>query len=135
MNREGIGSWLAPFLARPVALVGLAILCATIFAAIFAAVLAPYDPQAIDPIIRLTPPNAAHWFGTDQFGRDTLSRVIYSSQMALLIGVGVGSVAYHGPGGRSGRWLHDATLLTMLGLILIGAVFLIVTMNDIRGLF
>ena len=89
MNREGIGSWLAPFLARPVALVGLVILFATIFAAIFAAVLAPYDPQAIDPIIRLTPPNAAHWFGTDQFGRDTLSRVIYSSRMALLIGVGV----------------------------------------------
>ncbi len=89
MNREGIGSWLAPFLARPVALVGLAILCAMIFAAIFAAVLAPYDPQAIDPIIRLTPPDAAHWFGTDQFGRDTLSRIIYSSRMALLIGVGV----------------------------------------------
>jgi peptide/nickel transport system permease protein len=60
-----------------------------ILAAIFAAVLAPYDPLAIDPIIRLTPPNAAHWFGTDQFGRDTLSRVIYSSRMALLIGVGV----------------------------------------------
>jgi peptide/nickel transport system permease protein len=76
-------------LARPVALVGLAILLAMILAAIFAAVLAPYDPLAIDPIIRLTPPNAAHWFGTDQFGRDTLSRVIYSSRMALLIGVGV----------------------------------------------
>ena len=84
-----MGSWLAPFLARPVALVGLAILLAMILAAIFAAVLAPYDPLAIDPIIRLTPPNAAHWFGTDQFGRDTLSRVIYSSRMALLIGVGV----------------------------------------------
>ena len=34
-----------------------------------------------------------------------------------LIGVGVGSVAYHGPGGRAGRWLHDATLITMLGLM------------------
>jgi peptide/nickel transport system permease protein len=89
MNRDCMGSWLAPFLARPVALVGLAILLAMILAAIFAAVLAPYDPLAIDPIIRLTPPNAAHWFGTDQFGRDTLSRVIYSSRMALLIGVGV----------------------------------------------
>jgi peptide/nickel transport system permease protein len=89
MKREGLASWLAPFLGRPVALVGLAILFAMIFAAIFAAVLSPYDPQAIDPIIRLTPPNAAHWFGTDQFGRDTLSRVIYSSRMALLIGVGV----------------------------------------------
>ena len=64
-----------------------------ILAAIFASVLSPYDPLAIDPIIRLSPPNAVHWFGTDQFGRDTLSRVIYSSRMALLIGVGVVSFA------------------------------------------
>ena len=89
MRREGIGSWLAPFLARPVALAGLAVLFAMVLAAIFAAVLSPFDPQAIDPIIRLSPPNAIHWFGTDQFGRDTFSRVVYSSRMALLIGVGV----------------------------------------------
>ena len=89
MKKEGIRSWLTPFLARPVALAGLAFLFVVILAAVFAAVLAPYDPQAIDPIIRLSPPGAVHWFGTDQFGRDTLSRVIYSSRMALLIGVGV----------------------------------------------
>ncbi len=93
MSREPNDSWLAPFFARPVALVGLAILFAMIFAAIFAAVIAPYDPLAIDPIIRLSPPDAVHLFGTDQFGRDTLSRVIYSSRMALLIGVGVVSFA------------------------------------------
>ncbi len=89
MRREGLGSWLAPFLARPVALVGLAILLGMVLAAIFAGMLSPYDPQAIDPIIRLSPPNVTHWFGTDQFGRDTFSRVVYSSRMALLIGVGV----------------------------------------------
>jgi peptide/nickel transport system permease protein len=89
MKREVIDSWLAPFLARPIALMGLAILLAMILAAMFAALLSPYDPLAIDPIIRLSPPDAVHWFGTDQFGRDTLSRVIYSSRMALLIGVGV----------------------------------------------
>lgn len=93
MTRAGIHSWLAPFLGRPIALLGLTILIAMIFAAIFASVLSPYDPLAIDPIIRLSPPNAIHWFGTDQFGRDTLSRVIYSSRMALLIGVGVVSFA------------------------------------------
>ncbi|MCB1492662.1 MAG: ABC transporter permease [Rhodobiaceae bacterium] len=93
MTRGGFHSWLEPFLGRPIALIGLAILVATILAAIFASVLAPYDPLAINPIIRLSPPNAEHWFGTDQFGRDTLSRVIYSSRMALLIGVGVVSFA------------------------------------------
>ncbi|MFX8016137.1 ABC transporter permease, partial [Acinetobacter baumannii] len=62
---------------------------ATVLAAAFATWLAPFDPYAIDPAIRLTPPNAVPWFGTDQFGRDTLSRVIHSARMALLIGSGV----------------------------------------------
>ncbi len=62
-------------------------------AAIFAPSLAPYDPYAIHPMIRLMPPDAAHWFGTDQYGRDTLSRAIYSARMALLIGSGVVSFA------------------------------------------
>ena len=82
-------SWLAPFVARPIALVGLALLLVVLFAAIFAPWIAPFDPQDMDPIIRLSPPDAVHWFGTDQFGRDTLSRVIYSSRMALFVGVGV----------------------------------------------
>ncbi len=93
MKRAEISSWLAPFMARPIAMAGLAIILATIIAAIFAPVLAPFDPQTINPIIRLSPPNAVHWFGTDQFGRDTLSRVIYSARMALLIGLGVVSFA------------------------------------------
>lgn len=89
MSRNDAIPWLKPFIARPVALAGLGILLATLFAAGFAPWLAPYDPYAIDPMIRLTPPNAIHWFGTDQFGRDTLSRVIHSARMALLIGSGV----------------------------------------------
>jgi peptide/nickel transport system permease protein len=82
-------SWLAPFRARPVAMAGLAILLLVTAMAAFAPWLAPYDPDEIDPIIRLSPPGAAHWFGTDQFGRDTLSRIIYSSRMALLVGCSV----------------------------------------------
>lgn len=84
-----IGSWLAPFAARPIALAGLILLVVVLLMAIFAPLLAPYAPDEMDSIIRLSPPNPAHWFGTDQFGRDTLSRVIYASRMALLVGVGV----------------------------------------------
>lgn len=89
MSRDGATLWLKPFIARPIALVGLGLLLGTVLAATFAPWLAPYDPYAIDPSIRLTPPNALHWFGTDQFGRDTLSRVIHSARMAPLIGSGV----------------------------------------------
>lgn len=89
MRRGSALSWLVPFAARPISLAGLAVILAVVVAALFAPLLAPFDPYAIDPVIRLSPPNALHWFGTDQFGRDSLSRVIYSSRMALLIGVGV----------------------------------------------
>jgi peptide/nickel transport system permease protein len=89
MMRGAAAFWFAPFAARPIALFGLAVLVAVVFAAAFAPLLAPYDPYSIDPVIRLSPPDASHWFGTDQYGRDTLSRVIYSARMALLIGVGV----------------------------------------------
>lgn len=82
-------TWLSPFVRRPIALAGLALLVLVLLAAILASLVAPFPPDAMDPIIRLSPPNPEHWFGTDQFGRDTLSRVIYSSRMALLVGVGV----------------------------------------------
>ncbi len=64
--------------------------------ALFAPWIAPSDPVAIDPMARLTPPNAVHWFGTDHFGRDTLSRVVHGSRMAVLIGVGVVGIALGG---------------------------------------
>jgi peptide/nickel transport system permease protein len=86
---RSLSSWLAPFAARPIALVGLVLLLVVLLAAIFAPWIAPFDPQEMDPMIRLSPPDAVHWFGTDQFGRDTLSRVIQSSRMALFVGVGV----------------------------------------------
>jgi len=90
---NGVSSFLGPFLRRPIAAVGLGILVCMTTAAILAPILAPYDPSKIDPIVRLLPPNAAHWFGTDQFGRDIFSRVIYGARLALLIGVGVVSFA------------------------------------------
>jgi peptide/nickel transport system permease protein len=86
-------SFLTPFLGRPIALLGLVVLAGMAAAAILAPVVTPYDPSSIDPASRLMAPSAAHWFGTDQFGRDIFSRVVYGSRLALLIGVGVVSFA------------------------------------------
>jgi peptide/nickel transport system permease protein len=55
--------------------------------AVFAAYLAPYDPLAIDPGSALQSPGSAHFFGTDQFGRDVFSRVLYGASISLLIGL------------------------------------------------
>ncbi|MBV8189237.1 MAG: glutathione ABC transporter permease GsiD, partial [Alphaproteobacteria bacterium] len=56
-------------------------------AAIFAPVVAPYDPYATDLTQVMQPPRAEHWFGTDNTGRDILSRVIYGARNTLMLGL------------------------------------------------
>jgi len=57
--------------------------------AVFAPWLAPQDPASIDLPSRLQPPSSAHWFGTDELGRDILSRVIYGARISMLVGASV----------------------------------------------
>lgn len=66
---------------------GVIICLAWILAAILAPVISPYDPIAQDLSVRLNAPSGAHWFGTDNFGRDIFSRVIYGGRYSLLAGV------------------------------------------------
>lgn len=66
-------------------LVALLILGGWIIAALFAPWIAPYDPDAIDMMAMLGAPGASHWFGTDQVGRDILSRVIHGARIDLLM--------------------------------------------------
>jgi peptide/nickel transport system permease protein len=54
--------------------------------ALFAPLIAPHDPSQIDLGGRLQPPSRAHWFGTDELGRDILSRVIYGARISMLVG-------------------------------------------------
>lgn len=66
--------------------IGVIICLAWILAAIFAPFIAPYDPIAQDLMLRLKPPSPEHWFGTDNFGQDIFSRVIYGGRYSLLAG-------------------------------------------------
>ena len=72
-------------LQSPAMLFGLGILALIVFCAMFAPWLAPLDPNAQDINHRLAPPGAGYWLGTDQLGRDLLSRVIYGTRPTLLI--------------------------------------------------
>src|SRR5689334_12703630 len=68
--------------------IGAVVVLIMIVVGVFANVLSPYDPVAVDFGAMLAKPNAAHWLGTDAFGRDVLSRLIFGSRTALLVGFG-----------------------------------------------
>ena len=69
------------------ALVGLVLVILLFLVAIFAPVIAPYDPLTQSTINRLEGPSAEHWLGRDPYGRDVLSRIIYGTRVALQVGV------------------------------------------------
>jgi peptide/nickel transport system permease protein len=76
----------APILRSPVNLVAIAIIGAFALCAALAPVMAPYDPLAQALGSRLEPPSPEHWLGTDQLGRDILSRLLYGARISLVIG-------------------------------------------------
>src|SRR5262245_51064347 len=71
---------------RPLGAIGAAIVLVNILVGAGAEVIAPYDPLSPDYGAMLAAPSAAHWLGTDAFGRDVLSRIIYGSRTAMLVG-------------------------------------------------
>src|SRR5205807_3520592 len=68
---------------------GLALVCLFVIFALFAPWIAPRDPAQLDLATRLQRPNHGHWFGTDELGRDILSRVIYGARISMLVGTSV----------------------------------------------
>ncbi len=105
-------------LRDPMGVLGAILVAAFVLMAIFAPWLAPYDPIKIDVVNKFQPPSLAHWAGTDQLGRDTLSRIIFGARTALTIaltatglagifGLLLGLIAGFGP-----RWL-DAILVLL----------------------
>lgn len=123
-----------PYLQNPLALFGFAILAVLLITAIFAPVLAPYDPRAIDLRARFAPPGGEHPFGTDAAGSDVLSRVIHGSRLALMSGVVVLVISALGGSllglfaGFRGGWVDEVLMritdmfLAFPGLILAMAV-------------
>ena len=71
---------------KPLGAAGAFIILAMLLVALFAEALAPYDPYKGDYALQFAPPSAEHWFGTDEFGRDVLSRVMYGARIALFVG-------------------------------------------------
>lgn len=91
------------FMKRKTAVAGFVIMILLVFLALFGEYLAPYDPDAYDYVNMLQGPSAEHWFGTDHYGRDILSRLLAGTRLTL--GVSLSSV------------IVGAALGTVLGLL------------------
>ena len=72
---------------RRVAAAGLIVCAVILILVVFGDLISPYDPQQINTIEALQPPSAAHWFGTDEMGRDLFSRVIYGARLTMAVSV------------------------------------------------
>ena len=110
-RRSFIAETFARLKKDPLGIMGLVIIVLILLVTIFASVLSPYDPLEVDVYNRLASPTWQHWLGTDQLGRDVLSRVLYGGRVALkvslvaisvsmAIGVLLGMMAGFGP-----KWL------------------------------
>ena len=75
------------------AMVGMVTLIILVLVAIFAPWIAPYDPNEMDLAKGIEKPSAEHWLGTDELGRDLLSRLIYGSRVSLMVGLIVVGIA------------------------------------------
>jgi peptide/nickel transport system permease protein len=106
-----VSSLFAKLRKDPLGMTGLVIVTVVLLSAIFASILAPHDPLEVDVYNRLSSPSWQHWLGTDQLGRDVLSRVLFGGRIALKValvaisvsmatGLLLGMVAGFGP-----KWL------------------------------
>jgi len=119
------------FYKNKLALTGCGIVVLLFAVSLLAPVIAPYDPGAIDLKNVLASPSAEHWFGTDQLGRDVLSRMIWGARislkvgfvatgLAILIGMILGAVA-----GYYGGWI-DAVIMRFVDIMLCFPTFFLI---------
>jgi ABC-type dipeptide/oligopeptide/nickel transport system permease subunit len=131
--------WWRRFARSKGAVFGLAVFVAIVLMALFADVLAPYDPLAQGVGKPLERPSWTHWAGTDSFGRDMASRIIHGSRIALevgilavllsmLVGVTLGLVA-----GYYGGWLDVVIMRVMDALFAFPIIILAIAMMAIIG--
>jgi peptide/nickel transport system permease protein len=127
-------------LGTRVGLVGAVVIAAVALMAILAPFVAPYDPIAVDLDSKLVPPSASHLMGTDQSGRDILSRVIWGSRVSLEIGILAVAIGLAGgvtlgtiAGYYSGKMIEQIIMRTVDGLFSIPLLIWAIAVIGIVG--
>ncbi len=130
--------WLRTLLGNPAAMISGAFLILAILTALFAPLLTPHDPTFLDPAVRLQGPSADHLLGTDDRGRDLLSRILYGGRISLLIGLSVtlaSAVLGSGLGLLSGYYerLDTPIMRTLDGLMAFPSILLAIAIMASLG--
>lgn len=133
-------AWLAYRLRRsPLTLAGLAVTLGVLLCMVFAPWLATHDPNGLDLAHRLAEPSSAHWFGTDEVGRDLFSRVLYGSRQSVGVGLFVAFAAGTVGGllgclsGVVGGWLDSVIMRVMDILLSVPSLVLIMALGAALG--
>ena len=121
------------------AVLGMSVIVVLVVVAIFAPMLAPYDPNKIDMKVRLQSSSPEHHLGTDNFGRDILSRIIYGSRISLYVGfvaVGIGAIfggILGAIGGFYGKQIDNVIMRLMDVLLAVPQIILAIAIVGVLG--
>jgi peptide/nickel transport system permease protein len=124
--------------STPIIAVATVLLSLIVLMAILAPLLAPHDPLLLAPAQRLKPSSALHWLGTDGYGRDVLSRIIYGGRISLVIGIGA-AIFSIGVGLVIGlvsgffKWVDAVMMRVMDGLMAIPSILLAIAVVSLSG--
>ena len=130
---------IARFRRSKLALLGLLLIALISLVAVFADAIAPYGENEIDLFNITAKPSAEHWLGTDELGRDELSRLMFGARVSLLVGIGaalistavgivVGALA-----GYYGGWIDSALMRFVDVILAFPAIFLLLIFFSIQG--
>ncbi|HEY9126114.1 MAG TPA: ABC transporter permease [Acidobacteriaceae bacterium] len=125
---------------QPLAVIGVTLLTLFVAAGLFAPWLAPQSPSAIDLLHRLESPSHTHWCGTDELGRDALSRLLWGARLSLVVSASVVSLSLAlglligGLAGYHGGWLdHGLTILVMNVFLALPGILLAIAFAAFLG--
>jgi peptide/nickel transport system permease protein len=118
--------------------IGGGLLTCMVLVALLSPYVVPADPRSLSPGSRLLAPSAAHWFGTDQLGRDLFARVLYGARISLFVGFSVAVLsavlgAAVGLVSASGRHTDAVVMRIMDGVMSIPAVLLAIALMAVTG--
>jgi peptide/nickel transport system permease protein len=123
---------------HPTMWLGGALLLAVLIMAVFAPLIATHDPGNLNPALRVQPPSATAYFGTDMLGRDIFSRSVYGARVSLIVGLGVAllaSVIGMAIGIVAGfvRWADGFVMRIMDGMMSIPSILLAIALMTLLG--